>query len=62
MQSVYRDPLQSTYIRLKAAIAALTFERPKLCAIATASLSGADFASMLERAIERSRLGRIEGE
>jgi len=36
---------------MRAAEFALQFEHPKLGAIATASMSGQDFASMLERAI-----------
>ena len=42
---------------VRAAEFALQFEHPKLGAIATASMSGQDFASMLERAIERSHKG-----
>jgi hypothetical protein len=37
---------------------ALQFEHPKLGAIATASMSGQDFASMLERAIRASNKER----
>jgi hypothetical protein len=44
--------------RMKAAEYALQHEHPKLGAIATANLTGADFASMLERAIERSGKGQ----
>ena len=42
---------------VRAAEFALQFEHPKLGAIATASMSGQDFASMLERAIARSGKG-----
>jgi hypothetical protein len=36
----------------------LQHEHPKLGAIATANLTGADFAAMLDRAIERSGKAR----
>ena len=52
LRSVYTDPLQSTYVRLKAAIEALPFERPKLAV--TAVIDGNDFEGRLKRAIERS--------
>lgn len=67
LQSLYRDPLQSTFIRLKAAMAALPFERPKLQATAITTMTGRDFATMLERArlahqeVQCQRL-EIEGE
>jgi hypothetical protein len=37
------------------AMAALPHEHPKLGAVATLSMSGDDFAGLLERSIERSR-------
>src|SRR6516225_2125687 len=52
LRSVYRDPAQSTYMRMKAAIEALPFERPKLAV--TAVIDGNDFEGRLKRAIERS--------
>jgi hypothetical protein len=42
---------------MRAAEFALQHEHPKLGAIATASMNGQDFASLLERAIERSHKG-----
>jgi hypothetical protein len=41
--------------RVRAAQALLPHQRPKLTAIATTSMDGKDFASMLERAITRSK-------
>jgi hypothetical protein len=43
--------------RMRAAIEALQHEHPRLGAIATTNISGQDFASALERAIQRSRSG-----
>jgi hypothetical protein len=45
--------------RLRAAIEALPHEHPRLGAIATASMNGQDFASLLERAIERSGRAKL---
>jgi len=39
---------------MRAAIAALQFETPRLGVIATTNHNGADFAALLDRAIERS--------
>jgi hypothetical protein len=40
--------------RLRAAIEALPHEHPRLGAVAIGSMNGQDFASMLEKAIQRS--------
>jgi hypothetical protein len=62
LQRVYRSVRQPMSRRMRAAIEAPPFERPKLSAVATAAMNGGDFASMLERAIERSGKTRlIEG-
>jgi hypothetical protein len=58
LQSVYRDPTREPYVRMRAAIAAIPFESPKLHATATVQL-GLDFASKLERAIQRSANVRL---
>jgi hypothetical protein len=55
LQGVYNDPRQSTSIRMKAAIEALPYEKPRLAV--TAIVDRADFAEMLDRAIERSGKG-----
>src|SRR6516164_4608009 len=53
LQSVYRDPTREPYVRMRAAIAAISFESPKLQATATLQL-GLDFATKLDRAVLRS--------
>jgi hypothetical protein len=52
LQDVYRGRRQAEPWRMRAAIAALQFESPKLSA--TAVLTSEDFADRLERAIARS--------
>jgi hypothetical protein len=61
LQSVYRDPAQSTNVRMRAATAALPFEHPKLSAVA--HVTDLDkFAVQLELAINRSNEAKlIEG-
>jgi hypothetical protein len=57
LQKVYRNPKQPITQRIRCAIEALPFEHPKLSAVAHASLSGNDFATMLDRAVQRSLAG-----
>jgi hypothetical protein len=54
LQTVYRDPAQSMNRRMRAAIAALPFEHPKLAVTATLG-PNSGFAAKLEAAIKRSR-------
>jgi hypothetical protein len=53
LRSVYRDPLQPDSVRMRAAMACLQFENPKLAVTASVS-DPAFFAERLERAIRRS--------
>jgi hypothetical protein len=55
LQAIYRSPSMKLSIRMKAAMAALPFESPKLAVIATNSMSGDRFAEVLDRAIARSK-------
>jgi hypothetical protein len=52
LQSIYRDPSMPPAARMRAAIAVLPFERPKLAV--TALINGEGFADRLEKAIARS--------
>jgi hypothetical protein len=53
LQAVYRCPDQPLHVRMKAAIAALPYEHPKLAV--TAVLDGSeDLGARLNRAIQRS--------
>jgi hypothetical protein len=53
VQDVYRGRRVADPWRMRAAIAALQFETPRLGVIATTNLNGEDFAAVLDRAIER---------
>ena len=56
LQKVYRSTTIPLATRMRAAMAALQFEHPKLAV--TANVESGDFAEKLERAVERSR--RVE--
>jgi hypothetical protein len=58
LRKVYRSTQQPMSRRMRAAIEALQHEHPRLQAIATTHMSGQDFASALERAIQRSLAGK----
>ena len=58
LEAVYCNEGLPLHTRLKAAIEAAQYRHPKLGAIATTSMNGNDFASLLERAIERSSRGQ----
>jgi hypothetical protein len=60
VQDVYKGRRPADPWRMRAAIAALQFETPKLTATAMTNLNGQDFSSMLERAIARSEGKLIE--
>jgi hypothetical protein len=54
VQDVYKGRRIADPWRMRAAIAALQFETPRLGVIATTSINDADFAALLDKAIERS--------
>jgi len=51
LRAVYRNPALSLAVRMRAAIAALPFESPKLAV--TAQVTGSDFATLLDERIKR---------
>jgi hypothetical protein len=55
LQNVYRDKGQPLNVRVRCAIEALPFENPKVSAVQISHMNGQDFASALERAIQRSQ-------
>jgi hypothetical protein len=57
LQSVYRSTEVPLPTRMRAAMAALPFESPKL--IETALLTNEDFGTLLDKAIERSNGARV---
>jgi hypothetical protein len=57
LQSIYRNPAESDGRKLRAVIEALPFESSKLSSVAMGHFTKEDFASMLDRAIQRSAAG-----
>lgn len=53
LQAVYRDVGQPLGVRIRCAVEALPFEKPKLASVTNIHLEGS-FAQLLDRAIERS--------
>lgn len=60
LQAVYSDPAQPMSRRMRAAIAALPFERPKLAVVASLD-AGPGFAARLEAAIAKTATMRGGG-
>jgi hypothetical protein len=54
LQRIYRDPMQPTPVRMRAAIEALQFENPKLSSVGVGYYTNDTFAERLERAIRAS--------
>jgi hypothetical protein len=57
LEKVVRSSRQPMNRRVRAAMELLAYKYPKLGAVATTRMNGRDFASLLERAIERSGKG-----
>jgi hypothetical protein len=55
IQKIYRSPSQPIARRMRAAMATLQHEHPKLTAKGVGSMNGETFAAMLDRAIVRSQ-------
>jgi hypothetical protein len=54
LEMVYRGEIVLSPQQMRAAIECLQFEVPKVSAIAVSHMDGSDFASALDRAIQRS--------
>jgi len=54
LKAIYRNSEVALAVRMRAAIEALPFENPRLSAVAVGSVTGQDFARMLDAAILRS--------
>jgi hypothetical protein len=62
LEAVYLNEQLPLSVRMRAAIELLPYQQPKLSAVAVGHLTGEDFYSRLEAAIERSDRARlIEG-
>ena len=59
LEMVYRGEIVLSPQQMRAAIECLQFENPKVSAVAISHMDGQDFASALERAIERSGIKPI---
>jgi hypothetical protein len=55
LQAIYRNKKQPLNVRVRCAIEALPFENPKMSAVQVSHMNGHDFASALDRAIQRSK-------
>ena len=57
LRSVYQNPLEPTHVRMRAAMAAIEYERPTLKAMAV--VYGGDFATRLEMTIKRTEQAKL---
>ena len=55
LQAVYRNRKQPLNVRVRCAVEALVHEYPKMSSVQVSHMNGQDFASALERAIQRSK-------
>src|SRR5262249_49954968 len=62
LQSIYRNPMEETGKRIRAATEALPHESPRMASVAVGHFTGQDFATRLEKAIDASNRAKlIEG-
>ena len=59
LQKVYRGELKATPQQMRAAIECLSYENPKLSAVQVGYINAEDFASRLERALNRSDRAKL---
>ena len=58
IQNIYRDRKQPLNARVRCAVEALVHEYPRVSAVAVTHMDGSDFATALDRAIERSGVNK----
>ena len=59
LEAVYLNNDLPLSVRMRAAVECAPYVHPKLTAIATATMNGKDFASLLEKAAQRSRAALV---
>lgn len=59
LQSIYRNPTETTGVRMRAAVESLPFENPKLSAVGVGYLENNTFAERLDRAIDASNRAKV---
>jgi len=59
LRRIYRDPNQPIPLRMRAAIESLPYENAKITAVAIGRLTGQDFYSRLERAVNASEKAKV---
>jgi hypothetical protein len=57
LKEIYQDPRQPTHLRMRAAIEALAYEKPKLAV--TAVVAGQDFAALLDERLRRIEQAKV---
>ena len=59
LQSIYRNPMEETGKRIRAATEALPHESPRMTAVSVGYYDGSTFAQRLDRAIDASNRAKI---
>ena len=59
LRRIYRNPMEPTSVRIRCAVEALPYENPRLSAVAVGRLTGEDFASRLDRAVDASNRAKL---
>jgi hypothetical protein len=59
LRRIYRDPNQPIAVRMRAAIESLPYENAKITAVAIGKLTGQDFYTRLEKALQASEKAKV---
>jgi len=59
LRRIYRDPNQPIAARMRAAIESLPYENAKITAVAIGKLTGQDFYTRLEKALQASEKAKV---